>query len=128
MISILGTGTSVETPMISQMEDFTSSRAFRVSGRNISIGMAMQQRITDRVEEATSKYFRGGYSGHATVGKDGFGFRTECVLHLDSGAMLEAEGMAADAYDSAEQASVRIEKQLRRYKRRRKDQQGRRGG
>ena len=94
----------------------------RVSGRNISIGMAMQQRITDRVKEATSKYFRGGYSGHATVGKDGFGFRTECILHLDSGAMLEAEGMAADAYDSAEQASVRIEKQLRRYKRRRKDE------
>ncbi len=100
----------------------------RVSGRNISIGMALQQRITDRVEEATSKYFRGGYSGHATVGRDGFGFRTECVLHLDSGALLEAAGMAADAYDSAEQAALHIEKRLRRYKRRRKDQQGRRGG
>src|SRR5471030_369962 len=100
----------------------------RVSGKNINIGTALQQRITDRVEEATSKYFRGGYSGHATIGRDGFGFRTECVLHLDSGAMLEAEGMAADAYDRAEQASIRIEKQLRRYKRRRKDHQGRRGG
>jgi acetyl-CoA acetyltransferase len=32
-IYILGTGESVETPMISQMEDFTSSRAFRVSGK-----------------------------------------------------------------------------------------------
>ena len=100
----------------------------RVSGRNINIGNALQQRITDRVAEATSKYFRGGYSGHATVGKDGFGFRTECLLHLDSGAFLEAQGMAADAYDSAEQAAVRIETQLRRYKRRRKDSQGRRGG
>ncbi len=29
---ILGTGESVETPMVSQMEDFTSSRAFRVAG------------------------------------------------------------------------------------------------
>ena len=100
----------------------------RVSGKNLNIGMALTQRITDRVEEATSKYFRGGYSGHATVGRDGFGFRTECVLHLDSGAQLEAEGMAADAYDSAEQAAIHIEKRLRRYKRRRKDQQGRRGG
>lgn len=100
----------------------------RVSGKNINIGTALQQRIFARVAEATTKYFRGGYSGHATVGRDGFGFRTECVLHLDSGAMLESEGMAADAYDSAEQASVRIEKQLRRYKRRRKDHQGRRGG
>ncbi|MGH7781470.1 MAG: thiolase C-terminal domain-containing protein [Candidatus Binataceae bacterium] len=32
-IYVLGTGESVETPMISQMRDFTSSRAFRVSGK-----------------------------------------------------------------------------------------------
>jgi acetyl-CoA acetyltransferase len=31
-VYILGTGESVEAPMISQMEDFTSSRAFRVAG------------------------------------------------------------------------------------------------
>ncbi len=31
-VYILGTGESVETPMISQMEDFTRSRAFRVAG------------------------------------------------------------------------------------------------
>jgi acetyl-CoA acetyltransferase len=31
-VYILGTGESVETPMVSQMEDLTSSRAFRVSG------------------------------------------------------------------------------------------------
>ena len=30
-VYILGTGESVETPMVSQMEDFTSSKAFRVS-------------------------------------------------------------------------------------------------
>ncbi len=32
-VYILGTGESVESPMISQMADFTSSRAFRVSGK-----------------------------------------------------------------------------------------------
>ena len=31
-VYILGTGESVEGPMVSQMEDFTSSRAFRVAG------------------------------------------------------------------------------------------------
>ncbi|MBH81648.1 MAG: thiolase [Gammaproteobacteria bacterium] len=31
-VHILGTGESVETPLISQMEDLTSSRAFRVAG------------------------------------------------------------------------------------------------
>jgi len=99
----------------------------RVSGKNISVGSALRERISERVEQATLKYFRGGYSGHATVGKDGFGFRTECVLHLDSGTLLEAEGMAADAYDSADQAATNIEKRLRRYKRRRKSRQAQRG-
>jgi hypothetical protein len=31
-VYLLGTGESVETPMVSQMEDFTSSRAFRITG------------------------------------------------------------------------------------------------
>jgi acetyl-CoA acetyltransferase len=31
-VYLLGIGESVETPMVSQMEDFTSSRAFRVAG------------------------------------------------------------------------------------------------
>ena len=32
-VYILGTGESVETPLVSQMEDFTTSKAFRVSGK-----------------------------------------------------------------------------------------------
>jgi acetyl-CoA acetyltransferase len=32
-VYVLGTGSSVETPMVSQMADFNTSRAFRVSGR-----------------------------------------------------------------------------------------------
>ena len=96
---------------------------FRISGRNIDIGEALRARINRRVTEATTKYFDGGYSGHVTIGKEGFGFRTECVIHLDSGILLEAEALAADAYASADQAALRIEKRLRRYKRRLKDHQ-----
>src|SRR5262249_22042133 len=95
----------------------------RISGRNIDVGEALRARINARVAEATAKYFDGGYSGHVTVGKEGFGFRTECVIHLDSGIVLEAEALAADAYASADQAAERIEKRLRRYKRRLKDHQ-----
>jgi ribosomal subunit interface protein len=92
--------------------------SFRVSGKNIDIGEALRTRVNVRVAEALTKYFDGGYSGHVTVGKDGFGFRTECAVHLDSGITLHTEGMAADAYSSADQAALRIEKRLRRYKRR----------
>src|ERR1700759_1124786 len=92
--------------------------AFRVSGKNLDIGEALRDRVNARVAEAMRKYFDGGYSGHVTVGKDGFGFRTECAIHLDSGITLHTEGMAADAYASADQAALRMEKRLRRYKRR----------
>ncbi len=94
---------------------------FRVSGKNMDLGEALRARISSRVSEATAKYFDGGFSGHVTVGKDGFGFRTECVIHLDSGIVLEADGFAADAYASADEAAIRMEKRLRRYKRRLKD-------
>jgi len=100
---------------------------FRVSGKNIDLGEALRTRINERIAEATAKYFDGGYSGHVTVGKEGFGFRTECVIHLDSGIVLEADALAADAYASADQAALRIEKRLRRYKRRLKGHQTTRG-
>ena len=101
---------------------------FRISGKNLDIGAALRQRVNDRLVEARiagalSKYFDGSYHGHVTIARDGSGFRTECVLHLDSGVTLEAEAMAADAYASADQAAIRMEKQLRRYKRRLKDRQ-----
>jgi ribosomal subunit interface protein len=100
---------------------------FRVSGKNIDIGEALRRRINERVADATAKYFDGGFSGHVTIGKEGFGFRTECVIHLDSGVVLEADALAADAYASADQAALRLEKRLRRYKRRLKDHQAARG-
>ena len=100
---------------------------FRISGKNIDVGEALRARINARIADAMGKYFDGGYSGHVTVGKEGFGFRTECAVHLDSGITLQAEGMAADAYASADQAAIRIEKRLRRYHRRLKNRPATRG-
>jgi len=94
---------------------------FRVSGKNIEVGEAMQARITERVRGAAAKYVDGGFSGHATIGKDGAGYITECSVHLDSGVTLQAAGTSVDAYESADQAADNIEKQLRRYKRKRTD-------
>jgi len=94
---------------------------FRISGKNLDIGEALRERVNARIVEALGKYFDGGYSGHVTVEKEGFGFRTECAIHLDSGITLHTEANAADAYASADQAALRIERRLRRYKRRLKD-------
>jgi len=95
--------------------------SFRVSGKNLDVGEALRQRINERIAEAMVKYFDGGYSGHVTIAKEGFWFRTECAIHLDSKITLQAEGRAPDAYASADQAALRVEKRLRRYHRRLKD-------
>jgi ribosomal subunit interface protein len=98
--------------------------SFRVSGKNIEVGEALRERISGRILESLEKYFDGGFSGHATVGKEAFGFHTECVVHLDSGIVLRADSMAADAYLSVDQAADNLDKRLRRYHRRLKDYRG----
>ena len=97
----------------------------RISGKSINVGDALRSRVSERTDEVLRKYFDGNYSGHITLSKDGFGFRTDCSLHLDSGITLEADSNATDAYASADQALVMIEKRLRRYKSRLKDRSAR---
>ena len=97
----------------------------RISGKSISVGEALRSRVSERTDEVLRKYFDGNYSGHITLSKDGFGFRTDCSLHLNSGITLEADSNATDAYVSADQALVMIEKRLRRYKSRLKDRSAR---
>lgn len=95
--------------------------SLRVSGKNLDLGESLRSRVSGRIEEAVGKYFSGGWSGHVTVGPEGAGFRSECVLHLDSGIVLQAHGEAPDPVLSCDNVAERIEKRLRRYKRRLKD-------
>lgn len=97
---------------------------FRVSGKNVDVGESLRERVTEKVGAALDKYFKHGWSGHTTISRDGPGFRADCVLHLDSGTVLEAHGNAQDAVAAADDAVEKIEKRLRRYKRRLKDRSG----
>lgn len=101
---------------------------FRVSGKNIDIGEALRERVNTRIRDVVGKYFDGGFSGHVTIRKDGHGFRSDCAIHLDTGVTLHVDGMAGDAYASADQTAHRIEKRLRRYNSRLKQHPSRRNG
>lgn len=92
--------------------------SLRVSGKHMEVGEAFKTRIEDRIDEALSKYFDNRASGHVTVEKSGSRFTTDCVLHLDSGVVLQASGEAQEPDASFNAAAERIEKRLRRYKRR----------
>ncbi|MEO8666893.1 MAG: ribosome-associated translation inhibitor RaiA [Bauldia sp.] len=103
--------------------------SLRISGKNLDIGETLRSHIDARVGDAIAKYFDGGFTGHVVVSREGSGFRAECVIHLDTGIVLQSEGSAQDAHQSFEMSADRIEKRLRRYKGRLKDHHthGRRG-
>lgn len=96
----------------------------RISGKNVDVGDALRTHIEDRVAEGISKYFDGGYTGHVTIGREGSGFRSECLLHLDTGIDLQVSADSQDPRQSFDAAAERIEKRLRRYKRKLKDHHG----
>ena len=90
----------------------------------MEIGDAFRSRIEGRIGEAIEKYFDGGFSGHVTVEKSGPRFSADCVIFLDSGMALQAAGQAYEPQAAFDAASERIEKRLRRYKRRLKSYDG----
>lgn len=90
----------------------------RISGKQMEMGDAFRERIDERVRFAVDKYFDGGFSGHVTVEKSGSGFSADCMVHLDTGMTLQATGKALDPNAAFDAAAERIEKRLRRYKRR----------
>jgi ribosomal subunit interface protein len=98
--------------------------AIRVSGKNLDIGEALRSQAEARLGAALGKYFDGAGSGQVIVSRDGAGFRTDCLVKLTSGTVLESSGVAQDAYSSFDQSALRIEKRLRRYKRRVKSRSG----
>ncbi|MEM8853951.1 MAG: ribosome-associated translation inhibitor RaiA [Pseudomonadota bacterium] len=89
-----------------------------ITGKNMDVGSALRQRIEERVSLSVGKYFDGNHTGQVTMVKTGAGFEADCVVHLDTGIVLRTSATAGDATHAFDQAAERIDKRLRRYKRR----------
>lgn len=93
----------------------------RISGKHMDVGDSLKGKIEDRINDAVDKYFGHGFNGHVTLEKQGAFFACDCLLNLDSGVTLQTSAREPDAHASFERAAERIEKRLRRYKRKLKD-------
>ena len=85
----------------------------------MDIGDAFRTRIEDRIGEAIDKYFDGGFSGHVTV--DEIGLALFGRLHDPAGhrhARCRRPARPRNRRSAFEAAADRLEKRLRRYKRR----------
>ncbi len=89
-----------------------------VTGRKINVGEALTTHIEDRLNSIADKYFNRSINADVTLNKEGHSYRVDVTLHPNQGIKLQSRGEAKDPYASFEDASERVEKQLRRYKRR----------
>ncbi|WP_129793696.1 ribosome hibernation-promoting factor, HPF/YfiA family [Sphingosinicella sp. CPCC 101087] len=95
----------------------------RVSGHQIDIGESLRGHVETRLNAVAEKYFSRAISSQVTFGKGPYdhSFTCDIVAYVPQGVVLKGHGGAADAHAAFDQAADRIEKQLRRYKRRLKD-------
>ncbi len=91
------------------------------TGKNIDAGGAIQIYIEDKISAVLNKYIGKDVDGHVRLEKERNQFRTNCSLRMPSGLLLEAKGDGGDAYASADAALERLEKRVRRHKRRLKN-------
>ncbi|WP_416898762.1 MAG: ribosome hibernation-promoting factor, HPF/YfiA family [Minwuia sp.] len=92
-----------------------------VQGKHIDLGDALPQRVNERLEAAVEKYFGDAIEGGATFTKDAGGVQVDCQIHVGHDIYLKSRGSAGDAHAAFDDAAEKIEKQLRRYKRRLRD-------
>lgn len=90
----------------------------QVTGKNIDAGDAYKKYISDKINSVLEKYIGPEISGHVRLEKERGRFKTDCSIRLRTGLMVESHGDGGDAYASADVAVERLEKRVRRYKRR----------
>ena len=94
----------------------------QISGKRVDVGEALGSRISQELEDGIGKYFeRGAQDAEVVVSKDGHGFKVDCWVRLASGESIVTTGMGGDAHAAFSDSLEKLEKRVRRYKRRLKD-------
>jgi ribosomal subunit interface protein len=92
-----------------------------VSGKHIDVGDALRSHVEDHLEDSVKKYFDRPVDAAVVFSRDGHAFKCDAQVHLSTGLTAKSEAQHNDIYAAFEQAANKLEKQLRRYKRRLKD-------
>jgi ribosomal subunit interface protein len=93
----------------------------QVSGKQVDVGDALRSRIVDELSGQIGKFFERGGAAEVVVTREGPLFRVDCMVTLASGQQIVAHGQGGDAHAAFTGTLDRIEKRIRRYKRRLKN-------
>ena len=91
---------------------------YQISGKQIDIGEALQTHVKAELGEVVDKYAQRPTDVTIVFSRVAHEFICEAVIHLSTGLNAQATGHAAEIYAAFESCREKMDKQLRRYKRR----------
>lgn len=94
---------------------------YQISGKQIDIGDALQTHVKEELGSAVEKYAERPTDAQVVFSKSGHEFVCEATVHLSTGLTASAKAHNHDIYGAFDTCNEKMEKQLRRYKRRLKD-------
>jgi ribosomal subunit interface protein len=95
-----------------------------VQGKQIDVGEALREHVSDKLEDINSKYFNRAIDATVSFSKEGHGhglFKSQISIRVGKNIMVIADAVAGDPYAAFDACSEKISKQLRRYKRKLRD-------
>lgn len=92
-----------------------------VTGKHVDVGDALRERVSDELSTSIGRYFDRGGGADVVVSREGHAFKVDCAVTLASGAHLQTHGVGGDAHAAFDAARERMERRIRRYKRKLKD-------
>jgi ribosomal subunit interface protein len=92
-----------------------------VTGKHVDVGESLRSRVSDELSTSIGRYFDRGGGADVVVSREGHSFKVDCAVTLASGVHLQTHGVGGDAHSAFDAARERMEKRIRRYKRKLKD-------
>ena len=91
---------------------------YQITGKQIDIGEALQTHVKAELGEVVEKYAQRPTDASIVFSKAGHEFFCEATIHLSTGLSASAKGHATEIYAAFESCREKMDKQMRRYKRR----------
>lgn len=94
---------------------------YQITGKQIDIGEALQTHVKDELGAVVEKYAGRPTDAQVVFSKSAHEHVCEATVHLSTGLTAQAKAKATEIYAAFDACAEKMDKQLRRYKRRLKD-------
>ena len=94
---------------------------YQITGKQIDIGEALQTHVKTELGNVLGKYAGRPTDAQVTFSKSAHEHMCEAIVHLSTGLTATAKAKAVEIYAAFDDCAEKMDKQLRRYKRRLKN-------